>query len=85
MKTLLLFLAGLAVAILVMALGSGRLDTGALLAATGAAALLASAFTDRLPHPRLQLTAVSSAASAPAPAAQPPLDSPCGLCTGTAS
>ena len=50
MKTLLLFLTGLAVAVLATALGSGRIEPGSLLAAAAAAALLAVAAIDRQPR-----------------------------------
>ncbi len=81
MKTLVTFLAALAVSVLAMALGSGRIDFGSLLPAGVAAALVAAAFTDRQPRPRAGLGTISRTA----PARRRPLEPRCIPCTNTAS
>ena len=80
MKTILAFLAVLALSVLAMALGSDQFDAGALLSAVAAAALLATAFTDRLPRRRL------APDSDGMPSGQPrPREASCALCFDPAS
>jgi len=80
MKTITTFLAVLVLSGLAMRLGSGQLDAGALLSAVGAAALLATASTDRLPRRR------SAPESEGMPSGQPwPREESCALCSDPAS
>jgi hypothetical protein len=80
MKTILSFLAVLALSVLAMALGSGQLAAASLLPAVGTAALFAAASTDRLPRRRTAPNSRGTASGQSWPGA-----AACTLCVDPAS